>query len=142
MLNEYNTKNQKEFVNDLIDRALNGEHTKREFIRSASDLSVAKLLRTATKQIVDGFVKAVNTTYKKYLKCLENGEDNIDLLMSHLTYKKCLEFYKDELALIIDEIDEFYHYAFITDKFLKLTLFGYVRPITDLYDSRKMKIKR
>lgn len=131
-----NINNEEDFAKELMDKALTGEHTKREYLRNSSELSVARVLRFATKQIVAGFKAAAKNAFTSYVNNLKNNIDDLSLLLTHITYKKCAEYYQKELDLVRDEIDEFYNYAFFSGHFIDIVICGFDRPNEHLYDSR------
>lgn len=128
--------NDEDFAKELVNKALTGEHTKREYLKNFSELSVARILRAATKQIVLGFNAAAENAFTSYINNLKNNIDNLSLLLTHITYKKCAEYYQKELDLVRDEIDEFYNYAFFSGHFIDIVICGFDRPDEHLQDSR------
>lgn len=113
----------------LIEKALEGTHSKFEFIQSMNDFNMARQLAKALNKLTKGFYKSIRKLQKQ--DNFEN-EDIIKLL------KKCANFYKVELAITKDMIDEFkvyMEYGHFVDMLL-----GEIRPEQDLVDFRTCEI--
>lgn len=134
-----NPEETKKFMTALIDKALSGKHSEREFIGNFAELSVARTMREATRKIAFGFEEAAKEAYYAYLNNLKNNIDDLSLILNHITYKKCAEFYAAEADLADDEIDEYYYYVFFSGHFIDTVILGLDRPSWHYFDSRNVQ---
>lgn len=123
----------------LLKRATAGEHSKFEYIRSLDELAATRKFKHAIKMLVKQFSNITEDLFKKYFKSIEEDNTSLQQLYAAKKTAKVVEFYKDEIAIADDMIDEYYAYlrsGHIIDSFL-----GIRRADQDLRDFRKINIE-
>lgn len=129
----------RELAQGLIERVEKGENIPFEYLSTFSAFLAARSLRTATEKIISGFEKEATRAYDKYLEGLKNKVDNLQLLVNHRFFKKCADFYKKDLSIIENCIEEYKYYVFswhVVD-----TLLGIPRREEDMWDHRYVREK-
>lgn len=122
----------------IIDLALTGKHKDFEYIKSMSELSVAKLVRQANGKLSSGFYRAVSAAEKDYLKKLHQGIFDMTLLTNIRTFKICANFYATEYNLLTDSISEFTYYL-LSGHLIDIGVLHKERVEEDLHDFRPNK---
>lgn len=121
----------------LLERAQKNEHGKWEFIRSLEELNAVFTFRRAIRKIVTGFKRSTLQLLKTYKKEVRTHSPNLDVLLAAEEMANAFEFYKKEIEIAEDMIDEYKAYT-CSGHILDVALNTY-RPTEDLYDFRKPK---
>ena len=128
-----------ELYKGLVTKALEGKHSKFEFIRNLEMLHVAKLYRRGVKQVAKMFKNMEYELLYAYKKLIQNGQDDIGMIMAIRQFGACAQYYKEEHAIAKDMISEFRCY--VNSGHILQTLFGGVRPEYECVDYRKLPLK-
>ena len=124
-------------ISKLVDRAMNGTHTEWEFIKTYDEMITALTAISATSKVIKGFKKSTRALYKEYIKLVKKNSSNLDLVLSLRELTRTINFYKEELNILDDMLDEFRVYARAGHMLEIVT--GDIRKVEDLYDFRKPK---
>lgn len=117
---------------ELTARALSGNHSKFEFIRSMDEYKVAKLYGKGVIKIISGYEAAAKDALKRCEANLREGKDSAIDLLNHRDFLRCAKFYRDELNLSERMICEYNDY--VLQGHIMDTIMGVYRPEEDLYD--------
>lgn len=122
-------------LDKLFVRALQNKHSEQQLIRSKTEYRMARMYHRAIAKVAKGFNKGAKTASTKYLKNLRNGIDDANYLMDSKVLKHAATFYKEELDMISDRLNEYHYY--VLSGHLFATLFNnWYRPEEDLKDAR------
>lgn len=121
-------------IMQIIAKADKGEHCPSDLLCSIGEYRVAKTYAKAVKKITKMLYKSANNLYREYVSLVEDGEDRLDLLLTHISIKRCADFYYKECLIVNDTITEFKVYA--RGGNLIRTLLGYARREEDMFDFR------
>lgn len=128
-------------ITQLISRALKGEHSKFEFIKTWSQAAFVMEYYRAMKKIITAMNKAYKAMYKQYLKeASEGNNDEITTVGSIYQLDTCIKFYTKERELIYNILDEFYCYCLLGGNIWNI-LAGEERPDEHLTDYRIKRLK-
>ena len=131
----------KDEITELIARAINGEHSKFEFIKNWAQAAFVVEYYHAMKKIVKAIKKAHKELYKQYLiDVSQNNNDSIATIGGIYQLDACIKFYTAEKELTYDMLDEFYCYCLL-GKNLTSILAGEERPQEHLQDYREKRLK-
>jgi hypothetical protein len=126
-----------QLAEQLIERAKTGEHTKFEFLRSIEEYFAAREVRKVVKKVVKSFTQTQKNLYKAYVKAVKISTDTLDVILAISELTQVINFYKIEIAILNDCIDEYacyVHSGHIID-----TIIGNYRKEEDLVDFRKVE---
>lgn len=127
-------KPSKDILSDLIDITEAGKHRQFQLIRSWREYRNLKKLRRTHVLLVGSLKQSLRAQLKKYCNAVEAGETNIINLLAYCTLKDVLDFYKEELSILEDMLDEYECYLAHgnwTD-----FIFAAQRPLDKLWDHR------
>ena len=132
-------KSSDEIFMNLIEKALAGEHSPFEFIRSYDMLKVARLYRAGVKKVAKMFKSLEKELLQAYQYSIESDNQSLEIVMSIKQFGKCAQYYKEECAIVKDMIKEFKTY--VMSGHILQTMLGGVRPENECVDYRKLPIK-
>ena len=136
---EFNEKDKDEIFKNLVEKALRGEQSPFEFIRSYNMLSVARAYRSGVKKVAKIFASLEKSLLKTYQLQIADGSQNIETLAAAIQFRKCKEYYTKEFKIAKDMISEFRTYVF--SGHIIQTMLGGMRPEEECVDYRKLPIK-
>ena len=125
-----------ELAEQLIQRAKKGDHSNFEFIRSLEEYAAAKMIKKALKKVVKSFDTPKNNLYRAHVKSVQEGEDELNVILAFSELVQVVNFYSDEIGIVSDMIDEYVSY--VHSGHIWDTLVGNYRKEEDLVDHRKV----
>ena len=125
-----------ELAEQLIKRAKEGDHSKFEFIRSLEEYFAARMIKKALKKVVKSFSTPRNNLYTAYIKDIEEGINDLNVILAFSELEQVIKFYDDEIGIVSDMIDEYVSY--VHSGHIWDTLVGNYRKEEDLVDHRKV----
>lgn len=129
--------NSLELAEQLIQRAKEGDHSKFEFIRSLEEYFAAKMIKKALKKVVKSFSTPRNNLYIAYIKDIEEGTNDLNVILAFSELEQVIKFYNDEIGIISDMVDEYVTY--VHSGHILDTIIGNYRKEEDLVDFRKVE---
>ena len=120
---------------DIIKRAASGEHVKFEFIRDWQTYRRRKANRTSIRLVIAGLNHSLAVLLRKHCEQVIDGSGSAVNLLVRNVVQTTKSFYEIELAVIEDMINEYETYL-ANGNWLN-AYWGEIRPISELYDSRK-----
>ncbi len=133
------TRDPKEFFNELVRKALEGKQSNFEFIRSYSMLQAARAYRSGTRKVAKIFNSLRKGLLKEYAGMIMNNEQKLDVVMTIIQFEKCRDYYLAERDVAKDMISEYKTY--VMSGHILDTILGGIRPEEDCVDFRKLPIK-
>ena len=94
-----------ELAEQLIQRAKKGDHSNFEFIRSLEEYAAAKMIKKALKKVVKSFDTPKNNLYRAHVKSVQEGEDELNVILAFSELVQVVNFYNDEIEIVSDMID-------------------------------------
>jgi hypothetical protein len=133
-----NVEDQK-LLADLVKKAESGEHTRFTWICSWSEYRSHQTSKRALKMLVNSLEYSTASLFNEYCKAIPNGTADITNLLVRNVLLQTTEFYKLELAMIEDMLDEYEAYLFESfNNLLGQFLFYEIRPFSECWDRRNM----
>lgn len=123
----------------IIQRALEGEHTKFILLKSTYDLTRAKECKKAIKAVIKILTRIQNSLPKNINMYLAKGMTDEDIFNMTCDITSAYTFYQEELKIVKNIISEFRSYV-RWGHFANIILFGFERPEEDMVDWRTTKI--
>lgn len=136
---DFDKKSTDELFKDLVTKALEGKHSKFEFIRSYEMFQIAKMYRKGVKSVTKMFRNMEYELLCTYKKMIKSGKDDLTLVMAIKQFAACAQYYKEEHAITKDMISEFRCY--VNSGHILQTLMGGIRPECECVDYRKLPLK-
>lgn len=125
----------KALTDQLIKQAEKGIHTKFEFIKNFEMWWATKVVKKSVYKVAKIFKTEAITSYNKYIKQLENGIDNLQLLVNYRQSMNWADFYFEEVNIYDNMLYEFKAFTFCRPlTVLEMWLFGDQRREEDLVD--------
>lgn len=131
MIKITNSNNEEQNIQMLLHLARNSEHTKFMLLRSSQEYYAARKCKKALKSAAKMFLKLSNYTYTNYLSPVIKKD--IQIVAVYNEFTNAANYFKDELTIVNNIISEYRCYL-RWGHFLKLSVFHFERPETDLYD--------
>lgn len=125
---------EEKFFTELVERAIKGEHSEFEFIRSWQERTAVKTYLFGTSAVIRVFKNLCKATYKTYLSQIATRTQDIQTILALKQFKQCLAFYEREFEIARDMIKEYWEY--IWNWHVIDTLVGNYRAEEDLWDHR------
>ena len=129
------TKTEEELAIALILKAQNNDHTKFEYIRNLDEKYVVKTCIGVFSKLSKYYKKIAKALLKQYKDTLKAELPAQELIIAHQEMKLCSKFYKEEVNIYCDMLDEFKSYLW-SGHFLDIYLYGNDREEKDLHDMR------
>ena len=136
---EFEGRTSDELFRDLVNKALDGKHSKFEFIRNYQMLQVARMYRKGVKRVTKMFRNMEYELLYAYKKLIQNGQDDLAMVMAIKQFAACAQYYKEEHAIAKDMISEFRCY--VNSGHILQTIFDGTRPDYECVDYRKLPLK-
>lgn len=136
---EFGNKSTDELFRELVTKALEGKHSKFEFIRNYQMLQVARMYRKGVKRVTKMFRNMEYELLCTYKKLIKAGKDDLAMVMAIKQFATCAQYYKEEHAIAKDMISEFRCY--VNSGHILQTIFGGTRPDIECIDYRKLPLK-
>ena len=136
---QFEIRDPKQFFEELVKKALIGEHSKFEFIRSYEMLKVARLYRKSVSKVIKIFKDLHKGLLKSYATAVGEDKQKLEELMSAIQFNHCKDYYVAELNIVKNMIQEYRVY--VESGHILYTIFGGVRPDDECVDYRKLPIK-
>lgn len=121
-----------EAIQKLIDKALIGEHTECQLLRSTAERQAALIIYTSVNHVVKYFKRI-----EKSLLKLNTQEQGFDLIKELYQIRKSIEYYTEERNIYADLVDEYSHYV-LDHHAIPQVLLRTERPEEDLVDWRQV----
>lgn len=123
---------------EIIARAKANEHTPFEYIRNWTDYRKCQLSRAALKLLIKSLTYSTDSMLNKYCKAIITGTADVSQLLVRGVLNQTVEFYKKELAMADDMLDEYR--AYLSDGHLiNAFLFNEYRSWSDCWDRRNLE---
>lgn len=97
----------KNLVLDFIETAEMGEHSQFQFIRSREEYKLICAMRRGLKVLVRGLEKSASNLFKQYYSDIVNNNTDVNKLIAYCLCQNTLEFYKEELRIAFDMMEEY-----------------------------------
>ena len=127
----------KKIFGELVKKALKGNQSDFEFIRTYEMCKVASYDNISTKRVSKAFKTLYKKLMKTYAKDILTGEQKLEMLMSMKRFEICYNYYKKEYEIAKDMLQEYHSYLFSGHIFDQLVLNG-VRSDDDCIDYREL----
>ena len=129
---------QKVFFNGLVSKAISGDHSNFEFIKSWEMLNTVKVYYKGVKKIVKMFDALCDKLLKNYSNSIGTSSQKVSDLMAFAQFDYCKSYYVKEAEIALDMIRE-YH-AYLKAGHMLFTLSGGIRPDEDCVDYRMLPL--
>lgn len=138
-LNFYNTVNtfmqtNEEFLSDLINTAETGKHEQFRLLKSWQEYCYMRRTRRGQQLLITSIEKSIAKLFNAYCKAASAGESKVYKLLAYCALKNVLLFYKEELRITRDMLEEYECYL-AYGNWLDF-VFGFQRPLDKLWDHR------
>ena len=133
-------EDQEKFFEAVVKKALSGQHSDFEFIRTYETCKVARYYKIGVKRVYKTFKTLYKKLMKTYAKDIMTGEQKLEMLMSMKQFEICYDYYKKEYELAKDMLSEYRAYLTSGHIFDQLIMNG-VRSDDDCVDYRKLSWK-
>lgn len=131
------TKEEQEALYEaLTEKALSGEHTAFEYIKSVSERSVMLQALAGLETVIKLYDVICKDLYKAYCKQILAGDADFNLIYVLRQNIECKVFYEKEYEIAFDMLDEYKAYV-RSGHFLDQWLFLHTRETWHLWDHRK-----
>ena len=97
----------KNLILDFIETAELGEHSQFQFIRSIEEYKLICTMRRGLKVLVRSLKKSASRLFKQYYSDIVNNTADVNKLVAYCLCKNTLEFYKEELSIAFDMMEEY-----------------------------------
>ena len=121
---------------EVIDHAQTAKLSEFRLITNWQEYRMYKGNYKAFKLLLRGLNKSSDRLFKKYCRGVTAGLSNFNTLLAYQRLVSTTEFYKKELAVIDDMLDEYETYLFSQGNLLWAYL-GFHRSEADMRDFRK-----
>lgn len=124
-----------EMILKVIEHAETAKLSEFRLITTWAEYRKFKDKRKAFKLLVNGLKKSSNRCFKRYCRAVTAGISNVSTLLAYQRLWATMEFYKKEVEILTDMIDEYETYLFSGDLFW--AYIGFRRREEDMFDFRK-----
>lgn len=124
-------------LSELLAATEKNEHSRFELLRNFKDYLAARYVRYSLILLVSDLDRNAEKLFNKYCRLQAKGTDDVSMLLAYNCLNKILVFYKEELRIAEELVNEFNSYMFSGNFISMIT--GKTRPIEDLHDYRKVK---
>lgn len=127
-----------ELVTDLVYKAESGKHRQFQLLLNWQEYRYTRKLRRSHALLVTSIDKSAKRLLKRYCKDIVAGKSDVIKLMAYYTTIKVLRYYKEELRLLTEMIDEYEAYLLSGNfmDFIGACLLFEERPKDKLWDHR------
>jgi hypothetical protein len=123
----------------IMKKALTGKQSDFELVKSWSERCIVKDYIRGVNTVITIFTNLEKKTYKTYLDQIDSGTQDLGVILAIKQFNQCKKFYKRELDVALDMLDEYNCYVWsghILD-----TLVGNRRKEEDLIDYRTLPLR-
>lgn len=128
---------EQEVVIALIERAQAGEHLPFKLITNISEYFINRTSKRAIKSVIKSLTKSRDRVFKRYCRQVAVGEGDFEQLLICNALQDAAEFYKTEIRIITDMIDEYDEYLLTNINNLIGAILFEERPENKLWDHRE-----
>ena len=118
----------------LMEKALQNQKSEFQFLGSLEDMLAARQYVRGVKKVLKIFNRVEKKTFKSYLKLVDTDNTDLGVLIALKQFDQCITFYKKEMEIALDMLDEYR--AYVTGGHIIDTLLGRPRHEEDLRDFR------
>lgn len=130
-------KEGEELCLQLMQYALKNENSSFTFIRCLRErINLQEYIRNSLAPAEKLFRRLYTATQKAYLEQIRSGAQELQAILALKQFKYCQEYYKKEIAVAKDILDE--HKEYVLSGHIIDTLLGNIRKEEDLVDYRKL----
>ena len=133
---ETSKEEQEELYEALTQKALNAEHTEFEYIKNTSEFFIMKQAVSGLETVIKLYISICNALYKAYCNQVLEGRADFNMLYIFRQNQECITYYKRELEIAKDMLDEYWAYVW-SGHFLDQWLFFRTRETWHLWDHRE-----
>lgn len=126
-----------ELFEQLVAAALEGEPSKFEFIRNLEGYHYIQAAKRGIKKTVKLFKGMFESLAAQHYEAIMKDEAPVEQVILVKQMYLCYEFYKNELQITKDMLQEYRSYIIKSGHFISV-FFGYQRPDQDLVDYREL----
>jgi hypothetical protein len=126
----------KEIIRLLIERAESGEHVPFKLIQTMREYFTVRTSRRAIKSVIKTLQLNDKRIFKQYCKSTPTGNADVTKLLICNALQDAAEFYKEELKILTDMIDEYDEYLLTNINNLIGAVLFEERPVNKLWDHR------
>ena len=130
----------KKFFGELVKKALTGEQSNFEFVRTKDMMHVASLYKRGTRKVYKVFDSLHKALVKQYGESILTDKQSLETMMAIKQFEVCRDYYKKESAIAKDMLKEYRTYVF-SGHILAQLFFNGVRPDNECVDYRKLPWK-
>lgn len=127
---------QEELYELLTEKALSKDHTSFEYIKNTTEFSVMRQAVSGLESVIKLYECICEELYKAYCDQVLTGSTDFNMLYILRQNQECKTFYKKELEIAQDMIDEYWAYVW-SGHFLDQWLLFRNRESWHLWDHRK-----
>ena len=95
------------------------------------------MIKKALKKVIKSFSTPRNNLYTAYIKDIEEGINDLNVILAFSELEQVIKFYDDEIGIISDMVDEYVSY--VHSGHILDTIIGNYRKEEDLVDFRKVE---
>ena len=133
-------KQQKEYFEFVVNKALEGKQSKFTFLRNLKMRKLAIEYKRDTKKAVKLFNNLSSGLIKQYAEKINLGIQDVETLLAAKQFDMCKQYYINENKLAKDMLSEYRTYLFSGHIFDQLIM-NATRPDEECVDYRKLPIK-
>lgn len=122
-------------MSELLRQAEAGKHLDFQFLRNWQDFINARKFRYTLELVIDSVEISTKKLFKNYCLAVTKQKSDAMILIAYKTALKVLSFYREELRILKDMIDEYRAYL-MSGNLLSAFLFNSQRPTEELWDYR------
>ena len=138
-LDQFQLDDPKKLFAELTAFALQGEHSKFEFITSLGMRSVCRTYKRGIKRVIKIFKSLRDTLIEAYKDAVNSGKilpDDVEMMTAIRNFDRCYKFYRYELNTVKDMLNEYHFYMWDGHNVIASYL-GKHRNLLEMYDYRK-----
>ena len=128
-----------EMFTELVKKAMEGKNSDFRFITCWADRAVVKEYISNVDVVIRIFADAETTSLKLYYPQIEEGTQDLGLMLSIKQFNQCRKYYQKEREIAEDMLAEYRSY--IWGGHVWDTLVGNIRKEEDMVDYRTLPIK-
>lgn len=117
-----------EFFLQLIEHALNDEHTKFEKLLYLDAYLGACATYKATKKVIMALGESADELFRKYCKAVSSQQADVNMLIAYKQLQQAIIFYKEEQQIIKDILEDYESWLW-DGHFFKAVFCGEMRDI-------------
>lgn len=127
---------QEKLYEALTQKALTADHTSFEYIKNVSEFFIMRQAVSGLETVIKLYTSIWKSLYKVYCKQVLEGKADFNMLYVCKQNQVCADFYRKELDIAKDMLDEYWAYIW-SGHFLDQWLFFRTRETWHLWDHRE-----